>query len=103
VFVGFVMELILGVALWLFPRPAKDDSRYRPRLVEAAYWLLTVSTAVRVAGELARSGVGSLALRWLVVLSGAGQALAILLFFGTMWTRIRPVGSKAREDAGERF
>jgi heme/copper-type cytochrome/quinol oxidase subunit 1 len=103
VFVGFVMELILGVALWLFPRPAKDDHRYSPRLVEAAYWLLTVSTAVRVAGELARSGVGSLALRWVVVLSGVGQGLAILLFFGTMWSRIRPLGSKSREDAGERF
>ena len=30
VLVGFVMFLILGVALWLFPRAAKDDERYRP-------------------------------------------------------------------------
>ena len=28
IFVGFVMMMILGVALWLFPRPAKDDTRY---------------------------------------------------------------------------
>lgn len=28
VLVGFVMFLILGVALWLFPRPAPDDPRY---------------------------------------------------------------------------
>ena len=59
IFVGFVMEMILGVALWLFPRPHKDDTRYSPRLVDAAYWLLTVGTAIRAAGELARaSGMG---------------------------------------------
>jgi heme/copper-type cytochrome/quinol oxidase subunit 1 len=103
VFVGFVMELILGVALWLFPRPAKDDTRYRPELIAAAYWLLTAATAARIAGELARAVVSSLPLRWLVVVSGAGQALAILLFFSTMWSRIRPLGSKSREEAGERF
>src|SRR3569833_3190693 len=57
VFVGFVMELILGVALWLFPRPAKDDSHYRPELITAAYWLLTIATATRIAGELARPSV----------------------------------------------
>lgn len=28
--VGFVLFLILGVALWLFPRAAKDDTRYTP-------------------------------------------------------------------------
>src|SRR4051794_1231236 len=89
VFVGFVMELILGVALWLFPRPAKDDNRYQPRLVAAAYWLLTLSTAIRIVGELARPVVSSFELRWVVTLSGVGQALAIMLFFGTMWSRIR--------------
>jgi cbb3-type cytochrome oxidase subunit 1 len=103
VFVGFVMELILGVALWLFPRPAKDDRWYRRSFIEAAYWLLTVSTAVRIVGELSRPFVASLVLRWVVVASGVGQALAIVLFFATMWSRIRPLGSKTREEAGERF
>ena len=36
-FVGFVMMMILGVALWLFPRPDKSDAHYRPSLIEAAY------------------------------------------------------------------
>ena len=30
ILVGFVMMMILGVALWLFPRPDKSDDRYRP-------------------------------------------------------------------------
>lgn len=101
--VGFVMEMILGVALWLFPRPEKGNVRYSPRAAEAAYWLLTLGTAIRVFGELARPFVTSLALRWLIVLCGAAQTAGLLLFFYTMWPRIRPLGSAAREKAGERF
>jgi heme/copper-type cytochrome/quinol oxidase subunit 1 len=102
-FVGFVMEMILGVALWLFPRPAKDDQRYSVRAAEIAYWVLTLSTAGRIAGELARQVVSAPALRYVVVLCGLGQAVAILLFFHTIWTRIRPLGSQVREAKGERF
>lgn len=33
----------------------------------------------------------------------AGQAAGIGLYFWTMWSRIRPVGSHLREARGERF
>jgi hypothetical protein len=102
-FVGFVMEMILGVALWLFPRPAKEDRRYSVRSVGVAYWLLTLATAGRVAGELAHPLVDSPVLRWAVLACGLGQAVAILTFFFTIWTRIRPLGSHIREAGGERF
>ena len=101
--VGFVMMMILGVALWLFPRPERDDVRYRPALAEAAYWLVTLGTAGRVAGELLRPAVPALWLRWVVVLCGLTQIAGIVLFFHTMWSRIRGVGSKVREAGGERF
>jgi heme/copper-type cytochrome/quinol oxidase subunit 1 len=103
IFVGFVMMMILGVALWLFPRPEKTDTRYRPALAEAAYWLLTVGTAVRVVGELLRVSSSALWLRLLVVASGLIQIAGILVFFFTMWSRIRDVGSQVREARGERF
>jgi cbb3-type cytochrome oxidase subunit 1 len=103
IFVGFVMMMILGVALWLFPRPEKGDARYSPRLAEAAYWLVSLGTTGRVAGELLRPAVGALWLRWLVVLCGLAQIAGVALFFHTMWSRIRPVGSQAREAKGERF
>jgi heme/copper-type cytochrome/quinol oxidase subunit 1 len=103
ILVGFVMMMILGVALWLFPRPDKADTRYSPRSAEVAYWLVTVGTAGRVVGELLRPHVGALALRWAVVLFGLAQVAGIGLFFHTMWSRIRPVGSQAREAKGERF
>ena len=103
ILVGFVMLMILGVALWLFPRPEKGDERYSPRLAGAAYWLVALGTAGRVAGELLRTGAGGLWLRWAVVLCGLAQIAGVGLFFYTMWSRIRPVGSQAREAKGERF
>jgi heme/copper-type cytochrome/quinol oxidase subunit 1 len=103
ILVGFVMMMILGVALWLFPRPDKADERYQPAVANLAYWLLAVGTAGRVAGELLRPNVSALWLRLSVVLFGLAQIAGILLFFYTMWGRIRPVGSQAREAQGERF
>lgn len=107
-FVGFVMMMIMGVALWLFPRPEKTDVRYDPRLASTAYWLITVGTFVRVSGEVLRSNlfglnISALWLRVAIVAAGFLQAIALCVFFFTMWSRIRPVGSQAREAKGERF
>lgn len=107
-FVGFVMLMIMGVALWLFPRPAKDDERYDPTMAAAAYWTTTLATGARVGGEIARAtlmsvGAAPLWLRLLIVLAGIAQGVGIGIFFFTMWSRIRPVGSQGREARGERF
>lgn len=103
IFVGFVMMMILGVALWLFPRPERSDSQYRPALANAAYWFLTTGTASRVVGELLRPAIDAAWLRWGVMASGLLQIIGLLLYFYTMWPRIRAVGSQAREARGERF
>jgi hypothetical protein len=83
------MMMILGVALWMFPRPAKDDTQFDIRLAEAAYWCLTLGTATRLVGELMRPESAAPALRWGVTAGGVAQALGLMLFFWTMWTRIR--------------
>ena len=101
--VGFVMMMILGVAQWMFPRPAKGDPRYDPRLAEVSYWLLMVGTGVRVAGELARAASEAGWLRWAVLMSGLLQIAGLLIFFLNMWPRIRGLGSATREAGGERF
>jgi cbb3-type cytochrome oxidase subunit 1 len=89
ILVGFVMMMIAGVALWMFPRPAKEDTRFDPRAAEGAYWFLTIGTAARLAGELMRPMSAASGLRWVIVAGGAAQALGLALFFWTMWTRIR--------------
>lgn len=101
--VGFLMFLILGVALWLFPKPARGDTRYRPAWVAFAYGVLLVATAGRVAAELARAYLDAGWLRAVVLVTGSGQIVGLAVYFHTMWSRIRPVGSHLREQAGERF
>ena len=94
--VGFVMMMIQGVALWMFPRPDRADVRYRPARAEMAYWLVTVSTAIRVAGELVRPGLDAPVLRWLLVAAGLGQVAGLLVFFVNLWPRIRSAGARSR-------
>jgi heme/copper-type cytochrome/quinol oxidase subunit 1 len=103
ILVGFVMMMILGVALWLFPRAERGERQYDPRLAAAAYWLLTIGTAGRVASELARAFSAALWLRSTVVTGGLAQFAGIVLFFFTMWPRIRSAGSHIREARGEKF
>jgi hypothetical protein len=63
---------------------------------------------MRVSGEVMRSSLfgmnmSFLWLRAAIVVAGVTQAIGIGVFFFTMWTRIRPVGSQTREARGERF
>ncbi len=103
VFFGFVIFLILGVALWLFPRAEKGDTRYRPERIAVSYWILTVSTAARLVGETARAWFTTEWIGWMILAAGFGQALGLGIYFYTMWSRIRSVGSHLRERQGERF
>lgn len=103
VLVGFVMFLIFGVALWLFPRAAKGDTRYSPTRVTIAYWILTIATGSRFVSEAARAWSDARVLAWIVVLGGLGQIIGAAIYFLAMWPRIRPVGSHLREAQGERF
>ncbi|GMR20932.1 MAG: hypothetical protein BMS9Abin36_1530 [Gammaproteobacteria bacterium] len=96
VFIGFVMFMILGVALWLFPKPLPDDRHYRPVFIETVYWLLLAGTLVRFIGELARANSSAPSLAWLVLLAGLAQVISLLLYVWAMWGRIRPSARQLR-------
>src|SRR5262249_14783388 len=87
--VGFMLMIVMGVATWMFPRPARDDTRYRSELADAVYWVMTVATAARAGAEIAASLVGWLGLRWLIALGGLGRLAGALLFVLNMWRRVR--------------
>ena len=87
--VGFMLMMVMGVATWMFPRPAKDDTRYRPELAEAVYWIMAVSTAVRAAAELWAGLSPAPALRFAIAAGGLGQVAGTLLFVVNMWRRVR--------------
>lgn len=87
--VGFMLMMVMGVATWMFPRPARDDRRYRPELAEAVYWVMTAATAIRAAAEIGVATAGWLGLRWLIALGGLGQLAGTALFVLNMWWRVR--------------
>ena len=87
--VGFMLMMVMGGATWMFPRPAREDTRYRPELAEAVYWIMTAATALRAAAELVVALAGLTALRWLVAAGGLGQLAGALLFALNMWRRVR--------------
>ncbi len=54
--VGFMLMIVMGVATWMFPRPARDDAGYRPGLAEVVYWVMTSPPR---SGQAPSSGPGS--------------------------------------------
>jgi cbb3-type cytochrome oxidase subunit 1 len=88
--VGFVLMIVMGVATWMFPRPGRDDARYRPALAEAVYWIMTLGTALRALSEVtAGMAEDGAPLRALIVLGGSAQLVGALLFVVNMWWRVR--------------
>ena len=90
---GFVISLIMGVAIWMFPRP-RDEIHYNPKLTEIIYWFLTLGTMIRLISEVASSYITFRILEWLIVLGSTSQVLAGLLFIYNVWSRVRPVGKQ---------
>ena len=87
--VGFMLMIVMGVATWMFPRPAREDTRYRPGLAEAVYWVMTASTAVRAVAETLASWSDAGAVRPVIALGGLGQLAGAALFVANMWSRVR--------------
>lgn len=103
ILVGSVMMMIMGVALWFFPRAEKTDKKYNPVLILFIYWMMTIATALRFVFQ---SVAGFVYIDWInliISITSAFQVIAIILFFFSIWGRIRPVGSQHREAKGERF
>ena len=87
--VGFMLMMVMGVATWMFPRPARDDARYRPELAETVYWVMTAATALRALAEVTVALAGGVGLVWLIALGGLGQLAGAALFALNMWSRVR--------------
>jgi heme/copper-type cytochrome/quinol oxidase subunit 1 len=86
---GFLLMLIMGVAQWMFPRPAEGDGRHKPGLALLAWWMLTIGVVVRSTGEIVSSYVASHALGVTIFLAACLEVLAVIVFFVNLWPRIR--------------
>ncbi len=103
ILVGSVMMMIMGVALWIFPKVTTEDRRYNPELIRVSYWMITLATAVRFIAQAAVGFVEARELRWLIAAASLFQVLAFGVYIYSMWGRIRAAGSALREAQGEKF
>lgn len=97
ILVGAVIELIIGVAWWFFPRPLRDDPPASLAAATLAWWGLTLGTAMRALGEgvaAVQGGDWSLA----VVSGGALQLAGLVAAVVALRRRVRPGREPARPD-----
>ena len=87
--VGWVTELIIGVAYWMFPKFTRDQPRGSVPLAWATYGLLNAGLVLRILAEPLQTMQTSPMWGWLLVLSALLQWLAGLAFVANTWQRVK--------------
>jgi cbb3-type cytochrome oxidase subunit 1 len=89
--VGWVTQLIAGIAYWMFPKFSRDQPRGSDRLAWATYALLNGGLLLRALAEPALAGAmsGAEALRVLVAASAFLQWAGGMAFVANTWTRVK--------------
>lgn len=86
--VGWLTQLVFGVALWFFPVLRDVPRRGNPRLAVAALVMLNVGLLVRAVGEpLGLRGV--MTMRPMLAVSAALQLVAGVCIVALLWPRVR--------------
>ena len=89
--VGWLLQVIAGVAFWMFPRHPTVPPRGDERAGWAALTLLNTGLALRLIGEPWQLGGGGPA--WPLATSSVLQFLAVCLLVRLLWPRIRELKS----------
>jgi hypothetical protein len=98
--VGWLTQLIIGVAIWLFPLPENPGSAWTNRLGWIGFGLLNSGLVLRLAGEVGPAFGGGAWAGWALAASATAQAIAAWLFAGMLWPRVRPrPGPHAKAEA----
>lgn len=87
--VGWVTQLIFGVAIWMLPTLSKAHPRGYEGLNWAVYGLLNVGLVLRAVAEPLLAGGRTMVLGALLVLAALAQWLAGVLFVLNAWGRVR--------------
>lgn len=94
--VGWITQLALGVAYWMFPRLQKDRGP-RPRGSEALAWFVLICLNIGLLLRFIFEPFYLMGPRpWMAALlafSGVAQAAAAVAFGLLIWARIRPMES----------
>lgn len=91
--VGWLTQLIVGVALWMFPVWSKAQPRGPEWLGWTCYGLLNAGLLLRIIAEPLNAQRATPAVTVLLLSSAALQVAALWLFAALIWRRVRAKGS----------
>jgi len=87
--VGWVTQMIFGVAYWMFPKFSPEKPRGDSPIAIATLILLNAGLLLRIIAEPLRAARPDVAPGWLLVVAGAAQALAGIGFALNTWPRVK--------------
>jgi hypothetical protein len=87
--VGWITQMIFGVAYWMFPKYTPDRPRGGNVVAIATFALLNIGLVLRVIAEPVRAWRPGLLPGWLLVVAGIAQALAGIGFAVSTWPRVK--------------
>lgn len=93
--VGWLTQLIGGVALWLFPPLSRERPRGDERLAWAAYGALNAGLLLRVFAEPLHTWQPAPASGYALVMSALLQAAGVWALVLALWPRVKGKPSRA--------
>ena len=87
--VGWVTQIIAGVAYWMFPKWSRERPRGYDGLAWATFWLLNVGLLLRVVAEPAQTVNAWPGWGWLIVAAALLQWLGGIAFVINTWPRVK--------------
>ena len=84
-------------------KKAQLYKKYNPDLIRFVFWIFSISTALRFITQFLYGFLFVKTFTYFITVFSILQVVSILLFFFSIWGRIRPVGSQIREKKGEKF
>lgn len=87
--VGWVTQIIIGVAYWMFPKFTKEKPRGSEPLAWSTYAFLNVGLLLRTIAEPAIMVQGLPIWGWLLALSAFLQWLGGVAFVVNTWSRVK--------------
>ena len=87
--VGWITQLIMGVAYWMFPKITKDNPRGDVRFGWIVFWLLNIGLLLRVASEPLITLDPAAPAGWALIASAVCQLLAGWGIVVALWPRVK--------------
>lgn len=87
--VGWVLQLIIGIAYWMFPKLTKQEPRGSLTLGWVVYGCLNVGLICRAVGEVLLAIYPGTGIGWLLALAAVLQLIGGWGFIVNTWLRVK--------------